>query len=61
MCRVLHKGTSEYQDIALLDTKRFGKVSAVSFYKFVPQVSSHFPFLFFFSFFFFNIYIYVYC
>lgn len=23
---VLHKGTSEYQDIALLDTKRFGKV-----------------------------------
>lgn len=25
-CRVLHTGTSEYQDIALLDTIRFGKV-----------------------------------
>ncbi|KZV37225.1 spe4 protein [Dorcoceras hygrometricum] len=27
--RVLHKGTSEYQDIALLDTKRFGKVLVI--------------------------------
>ncbi|KAF3446099.1 hypothetical protein FNV43_RR11278 [Rhamnella rubrinervis] len=26
---VLHKGTSEYQDIALLDTKRFGKVLVI--------------------------------
>lgn len=26
LSRVLHKGTSVYQDIALLDTKRFGKV-----------------------------------
>lgn len=44
LCRVLHKGTSEYQDIALLDTKRFGKVYAVSFYNFVRQINqSHFP------------------
>ncbi|KAG9133471.1 hypothetical protein Leryth_013278 [Lithospermum erythrorhizon] len=27
--RVLHKGTSEYQDIALLDTKHFGKVLVI--------------------------------
>ncbi|CAA2963828.1 thermospermine synthase ACAULIS5 [Olea europaea subsp. europaea] len=27
--RVLHRGTSEYQDIALLDTKRFGKVLVI--------------------------------
>ncbi|CAK9171620.1 unnamed protein product [Ilex paraguariensis] len=27
--RVLHKGTSEYQDIVLLDTKRFGKVLVI--------------------------------
>ncbi|GAY37487.1 Thermospermine synthase ACAULIS5 [Citrus sinensis] len=27
--RVLHKGTSEFQDIALLDTKRFGKVLVI--------------------------------
>ncbi|XP_057776349.1 thermospermine synthase ACAULIS5-like [Salvia miltiorrhiza] len=27
--RVLHKGTSVYQDIALLDTKRFGKVLVI--------------------------------
>ncbi|XP_044463584.1 thermospermine synthase ACAULIS5-like [Mangifera indica] len=27
--RVLHKGTSKYQDIALLDTKRFGKVLVI--------------------------------
>jgi thermospermine synthase len=26
---VLHQGTSEYQDIALLDTKRFGKVLVI--------------------------------
>ncbi|XP_027081244.1 thermospermine synthase ACAULIS5 [Coffea arabica] len=26
---VLHKGTSEYQDIALLDTKKFGKVLVI--------------------------------
>ncbi|KAK2644996.1 hypothetical protein Ddye_020191 [Dipteronia dyeriana] len=27
--RVLHKGTSQYQDIALLDTKHFGKVLVI--------------------------------
>ncbi|KAL0330485.1 UNVERIFIED_CONTAM: Thermospermine synthase ACAULIS5 [Sesamum radiatum] len=27
--RVLHRGTSEYQDIALLDTKHFGKVLVI--------------------------------
>ncbi|OAY54149.1 thermospermine synthase ACAULIS5 [Manihot esculenta] len=27
--RVLHKGTSQFQDIALLDTKRFGKVLVI--------------------------------
>ncbi|KAG2666890.1 hypothetical protein I3843_15G083700 [Carya illinoinensis] len=27
--RILYKGTSEYQDIALLDTKRFGKVLVI--------------------------------
>ncbi|KAL2541134.1 Thermospermine synthase ACAULIS5 [Abeliophyllum distichum] len=27
--RVLHRGTSEYQEIALLDTKRFGKVLVI--------------------------------
>lgn len=31
---VLHIGTSEYQDIALLDTKRFGKVGLSLLIKF---------------------------
>lgn len=32
LCSILYRGTSEYQDIALLDTKHFGKVCVYHFF-----------------------------